>query len=836
MTRKGRSSTLCEWALGVSVEEYCDSVQRRRARKSSGRQRISVEISTDDESEEDTVKITYPRAGRSKESPVHTANIKKVRFQNATPKSALKATDTADADSAGKGVSRPDCWLQDCMERPWQLIETFTGDKSKSAEGLTAESEENPKPKKSGKKTLNSEKTSKKKVIDSSSESESETEATETDTDSEDEPPPVLKNKKQNKNKENKKVKDKTTSEIEPNNVGPTTKKRVEKKDAIAEKPKRRKEAEKLRPEAALSPHLRRPNLIMPVRAEVLQVEHTIEGVEDPRPNAFIDHQHGVVRVYHGPAYGNPYGLLYPARDPTRRPLPIGVPHPLHNPYFHGFANPSNPGDNHFKGHSPWGGIPVTCMSGGPPLMAPVDPTQMPAYWAPMSPTKAASVRGSPKPFMSGANPAGAGSTVGKSQDQGWDTNVGPEANKVPSPPKENKSKPLDNNVAPVSPININLTVNPNTPWAEFATTLGKKSSPNKDGSQAGSKVNGGGSYNGSKRSWGSKKNTEWQTLPGGQHPDLGWGAPEKSQQGSNSAWDQTNNQTWTQTGDANDNAWGATVNNDGWNTTSADGPSDGAWAASGNTQGNNGQGSSGGDNSWGASNNQPADAWNNVGGNYADVKWSTGSNHSNKSKKSNKSPAGGGNSRSASGQSKSAPNWDNQSNNVGFSGRVVSSGSNGSHHSRKSQPQASSNGGWDNNAGPTTNSPVGNASNKSSGSKRNGSQKGAGNGDAWKTGDTGDNSTWIPDNNAGPTTNSPNTSQTSKNSKKSDKNNDNACGAGNGAGWGPETTGGEVNFNPTGTEMSKGSSSSKSMPGAWEAAWGDTSLAQSTGGAADVW
>ncbi|KAF6840184.1 hypothetical protein CMUS01_04026 [Colletotrichum musicola] len=825
MTRKGRSSTLCEWALGVSVEEYCDSVQRRRARKSSGRQRISVEISTDDESEEDTVKITYPRAGRTKESSTLTSNIKKVRFQNAMPKSALKATDTADADSA-------EVPAQCCVWRLWQLTDTVTGDKSKSGEAETSESEADPKPKKSEKKTHRSEKSSKKKVIDSSSESEAETEATETETDSEDETPPVPKNKKQNKNKESKKVekkvKDKVTSEIEPNNVGPTTKKRVEKNDAIAEKTKKRKETEKLRPEAALSPHLRRPNLIMPVRAEVLQVEHTIEGVEDPRPNAFVDHQHGVVRVYHGPAYGNPYGLLYPARDPSRRPLSIGVPHPLQNPYFHGFANPSNPGDNHFKGHSPWGGIPVTCMPGGPPLMAPIDPTQMPAYWGPMSPTRAVSVKGSPKPVMSGANPA--------AKEQGWDTNVGPGA-KVTSPPKENKSKPPDN-VAPVSPLKINLTVNPNTPWAELATSLGKKSSPGKDGSQAGSKVNGWGSNNGSKRSWGSKKSTGWQTLPGGQHPDLAWGAPEKSQTGSNSGWGQNNNDNfnWTQTGDANNDAWGATGNNDGWNTTTADGPSDGAWAASGNTQGNNGQGSSGGDNNWGASNDQSGDAWNNVGGNYADVNWGTGSNHSNKSKKSNNSRAGGGNSRNASGQSKSAPNWDGQSNNVGFSGRVVSSGSNGSHHSQKSQPQASSNGGWDNNAGPTTNSPVGQGSNKSSGSKRDGSQKGSNNVDAWKTGDIRDNSTWISDNNAGPTTNSPNASQTSKNSKKSDKNNDDAYGAGNGAGWGPETTGGEFNYNPTGTEMSKGSSSSKSMPGAWEPTWGDPSLAQSTGGAADVW
>ncbi|KAK1999833.1 hypothetical protein LX36DRAFT_655077 [Colletotrichum falcatum] len=99
MTRKTRSSTLCEWALGVSVEEYCNSVDRRRSKKSRGRQRISVEISTDDESEEDTVKITYPRANLGKNSD-QNSGVKKVRFDKIAPKSALK---TADSETGSKG-------------------------------------------------------------------------------------------------------------------------------------------------------------------------------------------------------------------------------------------------------------------------------------------------------------------------------------------------------------------------------------------------------------------------------------------------------------------------------------------------------------------------------------------------------------------------------------------------------------------------------------------------------------------------------------------------------------------------------------------------------------
>ncbi|KAJ9165477.1 hypothetical protein NKR19_g388 [Coniochaeta hoffmannii] len=94
-------------------------------------------------------------------------------------------------------------------------------------------------------------------------------------------------------------------------------------------------------PKPYAPPEIRNPNLIVPPRAEVLQIEHAVESPEDPRPNAFVDNEHGICRVYHGPAYGNPYGSLYPRRGlsgpPPFQPLPAGVPHPMHNPYYNGF-------------------------------------------------------------------------------------------------------------------------------------------------------------------------------------------------------------------------------------------------------------------------------------------------------------------------------------------------------------------------------------------------------------------------------------------------------------------------------------------------------------------
>ncbi|KAI1085667.1 hypothetical protein F5B20DRAFT_11843 [Whalleya microplaca] len=83
-------------------------------------------------------------------------------------------------------------------------------------------------------------------------------------------------------------------------------------------------------------PSMRQGNFLLPPRSRVMQVEHAVEDNEDPRPNAFFDHENGIMRVYHGPAYGNPYGGLYPKRVYSQ-PLPVGTPHPPWNPYYNGF-------------------------------------------------------------------------------------------------------------------------------------------------------------------------------------------------------------------------------------------------------------------------------------------------------------------------------------------------------------------------------------------------------------------------------------------------------------------------------------------------------------------
>ncbi|KAI1457736.1 hypothetical protein F4805DRAFT_163404 [Annulohypoxylon moriforme] len=102
-------------------------------------------------------------------------------------------------------------------------------------------------------------------------------------------------------------------------------------------------EAKKPRPHYP-RPENRHVSFVMPSQSRVLHVEHSVEQPSDPHPNAFYDNRNGVMRVYHGPAYGNPTGTLYPHRIYDNQPLPIGTPHPRENPWYNGFQATPNTG------------------------------------------------------------------------------------------------------------------------------------------------------------------------------------------------------------------------------------------------------------------------------------------------------------------------------------------------------------------------------------------------------------------------------------------------------------------------------------------------------------
>ena len=84
-----------------------------------------------------------------------------------------------------------------------------------------------------------------------------------------------------------------------------------------------------------LNMHAQHAQIIQPVRAQVIMREDVIEAPSDPRPNAFFCSKTGVLRVYHGVQYGNPYATLLP-----HPPVPIGT-YPPHAGQFIGGGPPS---------------------------------------------------------------------------------------------------------------------------------------------------------------------------------------------------------------------------------------------------------------------------------------------------------------------------------------------------------------------------------------------------------------------------------------------------------------------------------------------------------------
>ncbi|KAJ4324166.1 hypothetical protein N0V84_003999 [Fusarium piperis] len=99
MAKKQRPSLFCEWVVGTTIESALGPIPKK-PKKPKKRDVVRVEVTTDDESEEDTIKITYPRTGRSTpttEEPTTQeakAVVKKVRFEGYPIKSALKKSPT----------------------------------------------------------------------------------------------------------------------------------------------------------------------------------------------------------------------------------------------------------------------------------------------------------------------------------------------------------------------------------------------------------------------------------------------------------------------------------------------------------------------------------------------------------------------------------------------------------------------------------------------------------------------------------------------------------------------------------------------------------------------
>ena len=106
-------SLFCEWVVGQTIESALRRQARREAAqnaaKAKGRNVITLEVTTDDESDTDSIKITYPRTGRKTLLPakageqVSTTIVKKVRFDEPV-KSALKKSDEPKSESSSSST------------------------------------------------------------------------------------------------------------------------------------------------------------------------------------------------------------------------------------------------------------------------------------------------------------------------------------------------------------------------------------------------------------------------------------------------------------------------------------------------------------------------------------------------------------------------------------------------------------------------------------------------------------------------------------------------------------------------------------------------------------
>ncbi|SCO88187.1 uncharacterized protein FRV6_12314 [Fusarium oxysporum] len=298
-------------------------------------------------------------------------------------------------------------------------------------------------------------------------------------------------------------------------------------------------------PEGLPVPHMRRPQLIEPIRAQVVQTERVIETPQDPAPNAYYDAEHNIMRVYQGPAYGNHQNnALYPERDAFTCPLPMGQPHPMQNPFYYSFNNtqqyPNYPQMPPF--HQGYAGIP-------PPEAyshVPITQGMAPPPWYAMGPPP-------------GVPP------------NGYYGHRSPETNKNTPASKTEKDKASQNNVGP--PGSLTGQNNPYYKRKSQNNTWESHRSVSKENSQPpGSDKTGSNGSNG----WnnGSGDNN-------GQNGQDGWGAPTQDNNQNGDGWNTSNNQAvddWNKTTqdskpeewvvsppsgeqDQNQNGWGAGSN-----------------------------------------------------------------------------------------------------------------------------------------------------------------------------------------------------------------------------------------------------------------------------------
>lgn len=308
-----------EWVLGGPIIP----LRQRTAKKAKPRKEIiSVEVTTDDESQTDTLRVTYPRTRQ-------TTPPKKVRFDGKTKKPAIKPTppdSSDDADTEDTSESEADkkkvCGCRRCVRKRRRQKCTASDTDGTTTDTGGETTDEDKKQKNKGKKK------EEESADEKNGKSGSET------SDGEGKKGNKDKGKNNDKKKEDKKD-DKDKKEEKKGDEKSEDKKDDNKDEGEKTKDNEGKKDENTKPQHQCPFSGIPAHLIAPVRAQVVQTEAVIESADDPRPNAFYDAAHNVMRVYYGPVYGNhDHRSLYPRHDANGLPLRMGMPYPAHNPHY----------------------------------------------------------------------------------------------------------------------------------------------------------------------------------------------------------------------------------------------------------------------------------------------------------------------------------------------------------------------------------------------------------------------------------------------------------------------------------------------------------------------
>jgi hypothetical protein len=664
-TRPSRAISFCEYVVGTTIPSALGPIPKKPSTK---REVVTIEVVTDDETEEDTIRVTYPRSSKSVKSKT---TAKKVRFEDTPKKSALKKATPSDSDGT-PADSESDTSVESTDAKVGEPSASKNGKNKKNKEkkqeaSEPSDSDDDSEPHRTCKCTAcirdrQKQQREEKKASKKCKKCDSDTEATTTDEESKDaekngkpkgkdKPKEIAKGdssggesqdgsaketddseaekkeeskpqgkKKKNKNKNtdaSKDVNNKDQKKTDGQNGNKSKEKEPEKESkkpdkevTTEEKPPPKEKSPEVKKESKYpapypGPHPRRPNLIAPMRAEVLHTERVVETPEDPIPNAYYDAENNIVRIYHGPVYGHHHQSLYPKRDLSLRPLPIGMPHPSENPYYYGFDRGQNkPGMEH---------VPVTQGMAMPTWNA-FAPMGFPGYPAPFpagpwpkveQAAQAAQDQQQNKGAFSLVNVAGAAPSS-KDQDVGGGNNVLPPRNGNPYIPKTTKSQfsgfgGSNRGVSNSSPKNSNASRDNNQGFAAQEQQSSWSNGKNGDGNNNGDGANAQG--------WGNPPlGNEWD------HNSNGAGNISNqfgNENGQDSSWAVDNNNT------NNDDR-----NSSTWRTEEVPGDSGGTWEDQGTQNGNTDDGGQWSNNATGdgpapaeAHNNVMPGAWNPSGG-----------------------------------------------------------------------------------------------------------------------------------------------------------------------------------------------------------------------------